>query len=107
LGFGVWGLGFGVWGLGFGVWGYAAIVNWEGRPGPYHLERADALEKELGEVEADFARLVDGEAKPLGLDPQARAVASGRGSPRAGMHALRYHWHTPDLVSTMREKKRR
>jgi photosystem II stability/assembly factor-like uncharacterized protein len=86
---------------------YAAIVNWEGRPGPYHLERADALEKELGEVEADFARLVDGEAKPLGLDPQARAVASGRGSPRAGMHALRYHWHTPDLVSTMREKKRR
>jgi hypothetical protein len=84
---------------------YAAIVNWEGRPGPYHLARADALEKELAEVEADFARLIEREAKPLGLDPQARAVASGRGSPRAAMHALRYHWHTPDLISTMREKK--
>ena len=86
---------------------YAAVVNWEGRPGPYHLERADALEKELGEVEAEFARVVEREATPLGLDPQARAVASGRGSPRAAMHALRYHWRTPDLSSTMREKKRR
>ena len=36
-----------------------------------------------------------------------RTVASGRGSPRAAMHALRYRWRTPDLSSTMREKKRR
>ena len=86
---------------------YAAIVNWEGRPGAYHLARTDALERELGEVEASFTALIDREAKTLGLDPAVRAVASGLGSPRAAMHALRYYWQTPDLISTLREKKRR
>lgn len=86
---------------------YGAIVGWEGRPGSYHLARIDALERELAEVEASFAQLVERDAKALGLDPAVRAVASGRGSPRAALHALRYYWQTPDLTSTMREKKRR
>ena len=44
-----------------------------------------------------------------GIDSTMRPdeIASGLGSPRAAMHALRYYWQTPDLISTLREKKRR
>ena len=42
---------------------------------------------------------------PIALD--ARVVASGSGSPKAAMHALRYHWNNPNLTSEMREKKTR
>jgi hypothetical protein len=96
---------------------YSAIVGWEGKPGPYHLERIDTLERELGEVEAGFTNLIERDAKPLNLALAAAGAhlialdaevkASGSGSPKAAMHALRYHWNTPDLTSTMREKKRR
>jgi photosystem II stability/assembly factor-like uncharacterized protein len=96
---------------------YGAIVGWEGKPGPYHVQRVDAIERELAEVEASFARVIEQQAKPLNqalelalLGPialDARAIASGSGSPKAAMHALRYHWNTPNLTSEMREKKTR
>jgi photosystem II stability/assembly factor-like uncharacterized protein len=96
---------------------YGAIVNWEGRPGDYQLARIDVLARELGEVEAEFAALRDGDARKLNLalndaglaplDLDARAIASGTGSPKAAMHALRYHWQTPGLTSEWREKKQK
>ena len=59
---------------------YGAIVGWEGRPGSYQLQRIDALERELGEVEAEFVKLLEHDARPLGVVLAARASGGGSGS---------------------------
>jgi hypothetical protein len=67
---------------------YGAIVFFEGRPGGYHLERIKVLRQDLEDVEAEFAKLIDKQAKPLQMalrqqgiefDLDARALASGSG----------------------------
>jgi len=40
---------------------YGAITSWDGKPADYQLARIDTLERELGEVEASFAKLEGGE----------------------------------------------
>lgn len=59
---------------------YGAIVGWEGRPGSYQLQRIDVLERELGEVEAEFAKLLEREARPLGVVLAAIVPGDGGGS---------------------------
>ena len=44
---------------------YGAVNGYEGRPGSYHLARIAALRRELGEVEAQFATLVDNDLRPV------------------------------------------
>ncbi|MBS0395565.1 MAG: sialidase, partial [Proteobacteria bacterium] len=39
---------------------YGALMSYEGRPGDYQVERVAVLERELGEVEADAHKLLDG-----------------------------------------------
>ena len=81
---------------------YSAILGWEGRPGDYQIERIDALEAELGDVERDFEELLSKQAKPLNLalgdagqpalDLDARVGASGPGGLAAANAALRTFW---------------
>ncbi len=46
---------------------YGAVTSTEARPTPYALERVDALERELKEVEDAFVALRDGDAKRLNM----------------------------------------
>jgi hypothetical protein len=55
---------------------YGALVNWEGRPARYQLERIDALSRELDEVTkevdtvvANDVKAIDGELRSRKLDP--------------------------------------
>jgi photosystem II stability/assembly factor-like uncharacterized protein len=43
---------------------YGAILSWEGRPARYQLERIDALERELADVEREIDSLEGRAAKP-------------------------------------------
>ena len=40
---------------------YGAIMSYEGKPAEYQLERIDALNKELGDVNKEFASLREGD----------------------------------------------
>ncbi|HEY6005878.1 MAG TPA: hypothetical protein VIV57_23560, partial [Anaeromyxobacter sp.] len=44
---------------------YGALLQWEGRPGGYQLERIDALDRELGDVERKLDALVAKDVPPL------------------------------------------
>jgi len=69
---------------------YDAILSYEGRPGDYQVARVAALERELGDVEAEAAAFaakdlpaLDGKLKQRGLGPIASAAARDEGG-RAG-----------------------
>jgi hypothetical protein len=55
---------------------YGALLQWEGRPGRTQLERIDALDRELGDVERQLEALVAKEVPPLD------AALEGLGLPR-------------------------
>jgi hypothetical protein len=66
---------------------YGALLQWEGKPAPYQVERIAVLERELGDVERGLAGLEQGEVKALGLtlaaadapdEDAARALRDGR-----------------------------
>ena len=44
---------------------YGAVNGYEGRPGSYHFARIAAIRRELGEVQAQFAKLVDKDLRPV------------------------------------------
>ena len=52
---------------------YGAILSWEGRPARYQLERIEALERELGDVEKE-------------LDACSRADLASGGDPKCVTH---------------------
>jgi uncharacterized protein with LGFP repeats len=43
---------------------YGAILSWEGRPARYQVERIDALERELADVEKEIGSVEGKAAKP-------------------------------------------
>jgi photosystem II stability/assembly factor-like uncharacterized protein len=54
---------------------YGAVTSTEARPTPYALARVDALERELVEVEADFAALSDKQLGPLNKTLEGKQLA--------------------------------
>jgi len=54
---------------------YAALNGWEGRPARYQLERIDALERELRDVERELAALFAREVPPLDGALRGRKLA--------------------------------
>jgi hypothetical protein len=77
---------------------YGAITSYEGKPADYQLARIDTLERELGEVDSAFTKLVGNElvqanarlrdaklgeiAVPAGA-PQEQGGSAGHGSEEA------------------------
>ncbi|HEX8233918.1 MAG TPA: hypothetical protein VF559_11315 [Caulobacteraceae bacterium] len=76
---------------------YGAITSVESAPTNYQLARVDALERELGEVEASFNQLAATKVAGLGFDLSRVEVAQddARGGPvsalAAGLVGLRYY----------------
>jgi hypothetical protein len=54
---------------------YGSILSYEGRPATYLLDRADALERELADVESSFAALVKGELASVNDALKGKAMA--------------------------------
>jgi len=75
---------------------YGALMSWEGKPARYQLERIDALQRELNDVQSHFDALISKEVGRLNeelrlrkLSPIATAPAEpGRGTATstAGVH---------------------
>lgn len=53
---------------------YGAILGWEGKPGKYQVERVEALRRELSDVAAEFAGVIDKELKPLDAELGSRKL---------------------------------
>jgi photosystem II stability/assembly factor-like uncharacterized protein len=77
---------------------YGAITSTEGAPTPYELARVDALERELGDVEHQFATLTGPELQNLNTKLKAKSLPpitvtstapldGGRGGPIAALFA--------------------
>jgi photosystem II stability/assembly factor-like uncharacterized protein len=78
---------------------YGALVNWEGKPARYQIERLDVIKRELSEVAAEFDAIVGRDIRPLdaelrghkldpipttaGLDPDGEPTSSDRMAARA------------------------
>jgi hypothetical protein len=54
---------------------YSALNGWEGRPARYQLERIDALDRELRDVERDLAAVFAREVPPLDDALRGRGLA--------------------------------
>ena len=51
---------------------YGAIMSYEGRPAPYQLERYEALKRELGDVDREYAALAQSRLGKLNAELKAR-----------------------------------
>lgn len=74
---------------------YGALNSYEGRPGPYQIERISVIERELGDVETEIAALIASDLPALNeklkaknLGPITVAEAMVAGARFAGLEAL-------------------
>lgn len=64
---------------------YGALLDWEGKPGKYHLERIDALKRELADVATELDGIVKGDLAALEPELKSRGLAP---IPTAGKNDL-------------------
>lgn len=55
---------------------YGALLSYEGRPGPYHLARIDALQQELVDATAELTKLVQTDVAALNTTLKAKNQAA-------------------------------
>jgi hypothetical protein len=53
---------------------YGALLQWEGRPGKYQLERIDVLRRELDDVRGEYEAFVAAEIRPLDEELRTRKL---------------------------------
>ena len=53
---------------------YSALVEWEGRPAKYLVERIDVLKRELEDVKGEFNALVAEKLRPLNAQLEERKL---------------------------------
>ncbi|HYR56453.1 MAG TPA: hypothetical protein VEM39_10050, partial [Myxococcaceae bacterium] len=53
---------------------YSVLVNWEGRPGKYQIERIDVLKRELDEVKGEFNTFAAQKIRPVNDALQQRKL---------------------------------
>ena len=53
---------------------YGALLQWEGRPARYQLERVDALRRELQDVAKELDAIMEHDVKPLDLELRAKSL---------------------------------
>jgi photosystem II stability/assembly factor-like uncharacterized protein len=53
---------------------YGALIQWEGKPARYQLERIDTLKRELGDARTEFEQLVAKEVQPIDSELKQRKL---------------------------------